>query len=431
MAPDSSAFWVLALLAGGIGFIFMWTDWRSPPSRALAMCFILIGGRVALAPYDSVVVTRADWWLQAATLVIEMFAILYGIEWTRRVGVSSSARMRRTINVLFRISQILALIYGLLSLGYLAIAPEMASSNVPGTFRVRGLEWAIFAPVLGSSILVAAVAMLMVRFTRRDKSESVRLDALAVAAPFLLSGLVVETSLVPIMVTIGLLVFLSGAVRYLIIHNHRGQSMRQFLSPEVARLLSTEGLEHAMRRERRDISVVFCDLRGFTAYARDLPSEDVMSLLERYYRQVGSVATIHGGTVKDHAGDGVLILVGAPLTDLDHARKAARLALALREQVGAFLTQNAPQLSVGIGVATGEATVGAIRGAGRHEYVAVGTVMNLAARLCQRAGAGQVLCDAATAQVLNGGSGLRVEADEPESLKGFAAPVPVFRLSAA
>ncbi len=213
MSADSSAFWVLALLASGIGFIFLWTDWRSPPSRALAMCFILIGGRVAMAPFDAAVTGAAqpaDWWVVATTLLIEMFAILYGIEWTRRVGVASSARMRRTINALFRISQLLALIYGLLSLGYLAIAPELASSDAPGTFRVRGIEWAIFAPVLGSSILVAAIATLMVRFMRRDKSESVRLDALAVATPFLLGGLVVETRLVPIVVTIGLLVFLSG-----------------------------------------------------------------------------------------------------------------------------------------------------------------------------------------------------------------------------
>lgn len=431
MSPESSAFWVLALLAVGIGFIFLWTDWRSPPSRALAMCFILIGGRVAMAPYDSVVVTAADWWLRAATLVIEMFAILYGIEWTRRVGVSSSARMRRTINVLFRVSQLLALIYGLLSIGYLAIAPQMASSNAPGAIRVHGLEWAIFAPVLGSSILVAAVAMLMVRFTRRDKSESVRLDALAVAAPFLLSGLIVETSLVPIMVTIGLLVFLSGAVRYLIIHNQRGQSMRQFLSPEVARLLSTEGVEHAMRRERREISVVFCDLRGFTAYARGLPSEAVMDLLERYYRRVGSIASIHGGTVKDHAGDGVLILVGAPLPDADHVNKAARLAIALGTEIGAFLREHAPQLSVGVGLATGEATIGAIRGAGRHEYVAVGTVVNLAARLCQRAGAGQVLADEATVRALPDELLRNLVADEPEALKGFSVPVPVYRLATA
>lgn len=432
MSPESSAFWVLALLAGGIGFIFLWTDWRSPPSRALAMCFILIGARVSLAPFDDeAVVTAADWWLKAAMLTIEMFAILYGIEWTRRVGVGASARLRRTVNVLFRVSQLLALVYGLLGLGYLAIAPEMAATHVPGTFRVRGIEWAIFAPVLGSSILVASIAMLMVRFSRRDKSESVRLDALAVATPFLLGGLVVETRMVPIVVTVGLLIFLSGAVRYLIIHNRRGQSMRQFLSPEVARLLSTEGVERAMRRERRDISVVCCDLRGFTAYARQQPSEAVMDLLERYYRQVGSVAAVHGGTVKDHAGDGVLILVGAPLPDTDHANKAARLAVALNRQIGEFLRVTAPQLSVGIGLATGEATVGAIRGAGRHEYVAVGTVMNLAARLCQRAGAGQVLADEATVRALREDLALDIAADEPETLKGFAAPVPVYRLAAA
>ena len=432
MTPESSAFWVLALLAGGIGFIFLWTDWASRPSRALAMCFMLIGARVALAPFDNNGVhSTGDWWLMALTLVIEMFAILYGVEWTRRVGISTGTRLRRTINTLFRISQALVLVYGGLSIGYLAIAPEMAGSDVPGTFRVRGLEWAIFAPVLGSSMLFAMIASLMLRFTRRDKAESVRLDALGLAAPFLLGGLVVETRLVPIIVTMGLLIFLSGSVRYLIIHNRRGQSMRQFLSPEVAKLLSSEGVEKAMRRERREISVVFCDLRGFTAYARQQDSEKVMDLLERYYREVGSVSNAHGGTVKDHAGDGVLILVGAPLPDAKHAAKAARLAVALSEQVGLFLRTAAPELSVGIGVASGEATVGAIRGAGRHEYVAVGTVMNLAARLCQRAGAGVVLSDEATVAALRELSVLKYAADEPESLKGFATPVAVYRLSPA
>lgn len=427
MPVDSSGFWVLALLAIGIGFIFLWTDWSSLPSRALAMCFILIGLRAALAPIE-LAAGEADLLVQVFTRLSELLAILYGIEWTRRVGVSTGVSYRRTINVLFRVSQLIALIYGGLSFGYLAVAPEMASSDVAGTFRLRGIEWAIFAPVLGSAIIVATVGVLIVRFTRRDKAELVRLNALSVATPFLLAGLVVETQLVPIVVAFGLLVFLSGSVRYLIIHNHRGRSMRQFLSPEIARLLSTEGVERAMRRERRNISVVFCDLRGFTAYAGELPSAEVMELLERYYRQVGSIASVHGGTVKDHAGDGVLILVGAPLPDSDHARKAVRLALALREQLGEFLLEAAPALSVGIGVATGEATVGAIRAAGRHEYVAVGTVVNLAARLCQRAGAAEVLADHATVSALPETGLSAVKADEPETFKGFSAPVPVYRL---
>lgn len=425
---DSSAYWVLALLAAGIGFIFLWTDWSSRPSRALAMCFILIGLRSFLTPFEFEAVGAAVWMLQSLIRLAEALAILFGIEWARRVGLNNTGRLRVLVNTLFRISQVIAMIYGLMSLGYLAIAPESASSNAEGMFRVHAVEWAVFAPVLGLAILLTAIAMLIVRFTRRDKVESIRLIALGVAAPFLLGALVVEQSLVPIVTAIGLLIFLSGSVRYLIIQNQRGQSMRQFLSPEVARLLSTEGVESAMRREKRAISVVVCDLRNFTAYAQEHPSDQVISLLERYYRHVGSIAAVHGGTVKDHAGDGILILVGAPLPDADHARKAVRLSLNLNEQVSAFLRDVAPELGVGIGVATGETTVGAIRGAGRYEYVAVGTAVNLASRLCQRAGGGAVLVDETTRMALDGATQFLVVPQAPEAMKGFSGEVPVFAI---
>jgi adenylate cyclase len=425
---DSSAYGVLALLAAGIGFIFLWTDWGSRPSRALALCFILIGLRAFLTPFEFAASGSTLWLLQALLRLAEGLAILFGIEWARRVGLNNTGRPRVLVNTLFRVSQGLAMIYGLMSLGYLAIAPEAASSHAEGMFRVHALEWAVFAPVLGLAILLAAIALLVVRFTRRDKIESIRLLALAAAAPFLLGALVVESSLVPIVTSAGLLIFLSGSVRYLIVQNQRGQAMRQFLSPEVAKLLSTDGVESAMRREKRTISVVVCDLRNFTAYAQAHPSEQVISLLERYYRHVGSVAAVHGGTVKDHAGDGILILVGAPLPDADHVRKAVRLALNLNQQLSAFLREVAPELGIGIGVATGETTVGAIRGAGRYEYVAVGSAVNLASRLCQRATDGEVLAELATAEALQASPQFEAMPQASETLKGFNGEVAVFAI---
>jgi adenylate cyclase len=425
---DGSAFWVAALLSAGLGGIFLWTDWNSRPSRALALCLIVIGLRLTLAPIEHRFGSSGFWIGQIGGRVLETAAILAGIEWARRVAADAGAALKRTVGVLFRVSQGMALLYGLLVIGYVVLAPETASRDASGWIRMHGFGWALI-PVLAIAILLSTIALIIVRFTRKDPAESVRLRALMVAAPFLLLGLVVNREWVPLAISLGLLIFLSGSVRYLIIQGQRGASMRQFISPEIARLLSTQGMEQAMRRERREISIVICDLRGFTAYAREHDSDGVVGLLERYYRVVGAVSLRHRGTIKDHAGDGVLILVGAPLPDRRHAVHAVRLALELRTRVGAFLHEAGVELGIGIGVATGETTIGALRGAGRLEYAAVGTAVNLAARLCQRAADGEVLVDQRTCDALADDMQVAISAQAPEAMKGFAEAVPVYALA--
>lgn len=423
-----SAFWVAALLAVGLGAIFVWADRRSPSSRALALCLIVIGVRLALVPLEHAMGPNSFWIYQIGSRSLETLSILAGIEWARRVAADASATLKRTVGVLFRVSQGIALLYGLLVIGYVVLAPDQAAGEGTGWLRMRGLAWAL-VPVLATAILLSTIALVIVRFTRKDPAESVRLRALMVAAPFLLTGLVVSREWVPLLISFGLLIFLSGAVQYLIIQGQRGASMRQFLSPEIARLLSTQGMEQAMRRERRQISIVICDLRGFTAYAREHDSDGVVGLLERYYRVVGAVSLQHRGTVKDHAGDGVLILVGAPLPDRRHALHAVRLAAELRERVGQFLKEAGVDLGIGIGVATGDTTIGALRGAGRLEYAAVGTAVNLAARLCQRAADGEVLIDQTTCTAVADDPRYAVDARAPEVMKGFSEAVPVFALT--
>jgi adenylate cyclase len=426
---DGSAFWVAALLAVGLGGIFLWADWNSRPSRALALCLIVIGLRLALVPVENRLGSNGFWIYQIGSRSLETLSILAGIEWARRVAADASATLRRTVGVLFRVSQGMALLYGLLVIGYVVLAPDSAGVDAKGAIRVHGWGWALI-PVLATAILLSTIALIIVRFTRRDPAESVRLRALMVAAPFLLAGLLVSREWVPLVISFGLLIFLSGSVQYLIIQGQRGQSMRQFISPEIARLLSTQGMERAMRRERRDISIVICDLRGFTAYARDHDSDNVVGLLERYYRVVGQVSLRHRGTIKDHAGDGVLILVGAPLPDRRHAVHAVRLAQELRLRIGEFLIEAGVQLGIGIGVATGDTTIGALRGAGRLEYAAVGTAVNLAARLCQRAADGEVLVDQKTGEALADDQRFSITPRAPESMKGFAEGIPVYALTA-
>lgn len=422
----TQSYLLVGFVTASAGLLFLWTDPRSETSRAQALCLVLIGLRLLIVPFEG---DLGAWWGAVGGGFIEVLSILAGIEWARRVGMTATERLRAPVHWLFRVSQLLVLIYGAMQLGYLLIAPEAAVRSADGLIDVRGIEWALFAPVLGTAMLVSGIAIVLLLFLRTDPAESIRLRALVLATPFLLAGLVVGRAWVPIVLVIGLMIFMAGTVRYLLVQARRAQSMSQFLSPEVARLIKLRGVEQVLRQDKRRISVVVCDLRQFTAYAREHDSATVVKLLERYYAVVGEVALRHGGTVKDHAGDGVVILVGAPVHSADHAVRAAQLALDLVARVQALLADVDAALGIGAGVASGEVTVGAIHGSGRLEYVAVGTPVNLAARLCQRAAPGEVLADEAVGQAV---ADVLVAAPRTaEPFKGFDGPVAVCALSEA
>lgn len=427
LALPDTAFLVIGLLTGGSGLIFLWTDRRNLASRALSFCLLAIGIDLLLPRSLG---DAEPPWLVATSMLLELIAIYFGIEWGRRIGQTARKASRIASNGLFRTSQVLVVIYTGLNLGYLAIFPEHATTDAEGFFRTRGVEIAVFVPIIGTSMLLSAIAITTLMVAGIDRAEIPRLRALFFAAPFLLAGLVLNAEWVPPVMALGLLIFLSGSVRYLIIQSRRGQFMRQFLSPEVAKVVQAEGIEKALQRERRIMSVVTCDLRGFTAYARERDSSEVIDILEQYYDMVGDVAAVHGGTIKDHAGDGVLILVGAPVAMKDHARRAALLALELADRGQKMLEEVAPELGLGVGVTTGNLTVGAIKGAGRLEYVAVGNAVNLAARLCDRAENGEVLSDQRTQEMLGSDDGIHAQERPPEPLKGFAQAIPVTALFA-
>jgi class 3 adenylate cyclase len=200
----------------------------------------------------------------------------------------------------------------------------------------------------------------------------------------------------------------------------------------VAELVTRRGLKSATDEKTLELSVVCCDLRGFTAFSAATPSRQVISILREYYDAVGAAAAACGGTIKDQAGDGVLILVGAPIAFADHAQRALELARQIRS-VGVALTarwsNSELQLGVGVGVASGFATVGVIGGASRLEYTAVGSPVNLASRLCSEAAHGEILVDERTVQLL--GTSLdpaAVRKGDALQLKGFAQPVPSYAL---
>ena len=426
MTLTPPAYVVIAMLMLGTGLIFWWHDRDNRATRALSLCICAIGLRLALSGPEF-----ADGgpgrWFGALYALLEGAAILSGIEWGRRIGLTGTYAPRRWTMALFLAGQIVVLIFVIMRFVFELAWPSSAAADSEGLSRLTGLQWAIFAPVLLSGILCVGIAIAGLRLVRIDAAELVRLQALSLAGPFLLSALFLSEQLVPPALALGLLIFLWGSVRYLKLQGRRGQFMRQFLSPEVARMVQVEGMERTLQRERRVLSVVSCDLRGFTAYARDRDTDAVTGLLERYYELVGEIAERHGGTVKDHAGDGVLILVGAPVRYADHARRALALALDLAVEAHAMVQQESADLGLGVGVATGHLTIGAIRGAGRLEYVAVGNPVNLSARLCDRADGGRVLADKRTIDAM----GLELPAElglrerPPEPLKGFPEPIPV------
>ena len=242
MTPLLQHFLLLGVFTLTAGLMFFWSDRSSPTSRALALCLVLIGVSLLLEPFEY---GAMQWWVELAGGFGETAAIVVGMEWARRVGLTAAARPGRVASALFRAAQILALIFGAMRLGYLLIAPEAATSQRDGLIALRGYEWAIFAPVLGTSALLAGIAILILLVARTDPAESIRLRAFVFAAPFLLAGLVVGKAWIPLVLVIGLMIFMAGTVRYLIVQAQRAQALGRFLSPEVARQLKLRGLDAA------------------------------------------------------------------------------------------------------------------------------------------------------------------------------------------
>jgi class 3 adenylate cyclase len=259
--------------------------------------------------------------------------------------------------------------------------------------------------------------------------------AFLAAAPFMASGLVLPPQQAPLGTAIGLLIFLVGAVQYHVTQGRRAQFLSRFLSPQVAEMVRERGLKSATDEKTLELSVVYCDLRGFTAFSEATSSKKVIHILREYYDAVGTAAAVSGGTIKDQAGDGVLILVGAPIGFSDHARRALDLAKRIRDQ-GVMLASRWSdadlRLGVGVGVASGYVTVGVIGAASRLEYTAVGPAVNLAARLCSEAEHGEVLLDQRTIELLAADARHdEVRPGEALRLKGFQQPVQSYVLAPA
>lgn len=189
----------------------------------------------------------------------------------------------------------------------------------------------------------------------------------------------------------------------------------------------------APRRDaQHEISSVYVDVRNFTRFSEIVDSRDAMRFLRDYYDAVGEVVTRFGGTIKDYAGDGMLILVGAPRYLTDHADRAVKMSLAIRAAgvaVTARWEHHGVDLGIGIGVASGVVSLGMVGSPARREYAAVGPAINLAARLCSKAAKSEILLDEHTqALALAQRCDVPLRPAAALTLKGISSPVPSFAL---
>ena len=175
----------------------------------------------------------------------------------------------------------------------------------------------------------------------------------------------------------------------------RIRKLERFLAPQVAQLIaSSDNPEGLLESHRREVTVVFCDLRGFTAFTEATEPEEAMNVLREYHAALGQLIFKYEGTLDKYAGDGVMILFNAPIQLADHTARAVRMAVEMRDTVGPLTEKwrnRGHSLGFGIGIALGYATLGQVGFEQRLEYAAIGSVTNLASRLCGEAKAGQIV----------------------------------------
>ena len=205
------------------------------------------------------------------------------------------------------------------------------------------------------------------------------------------------------------------------------QELTRFLSPQVAALITSEEGGKMLEGHRRQITVAFCDLRGFTAFAETAEPEEVLGVLRDYHRVMGELIVQHQGTLEHFAGDGMMVFFNDPLPVEGHELQAVRMACAMRErfqEMARGWQKRGYELGFGVGIATGYATLGRIGFEGRYDYGAIGNVVILAQRLSAEAKAGQILLSQRVQAAVEADAETTAVGDL--TLKGFTRPIPAF-----
>jgi class 3 adenylate cyclase len=209
----------------------------------------------------------------------------------------------------------------------------------------------------------------------------------------------------------------------------RLERLKRFFSPQLAELIVSGEADDPLKTHRREITVVYLDLRGFTAFAETAEPEEVMGVLREYHAAMGQLIVEHEGTLEHFAGDGMLIFFNDPTPIPNPAERAVRMALAMRERVKELTIKWRKlgyELGFGVGIAQGYATIGAIGFEGRWEYGAIGSVPNLAARLCGEAKPGEILVPQRLLTAVE--ELVEAETAGELTLKGFHRPVVAYNI---
>ena len=209
----------------------------------------------------------------------------------------------------------------------------------------------------------------------------------------------------------------------------RLERLKRFFSPHLAELIVTGGAEDPLKSHRRQISVVFIDLRGFTAFAETNEPEEVMDVLWEYHAELGPVILKYEGTLERFTGDGMMVFFNDPVLVPDPEERAVRMVVSMRDRVATLQRKWANRgytLDLGAGITAGYATIGAIGFEGRKDYAAIGTVTNLAARLCDQALPGQILISRRFYSAVQ--SLVEVESVGELTFKGFQRPLQTYNI---
>ena len=207
--------------------------------------------------------------------------------------------------------------------------------------------------------------------------------------------------------------------------------LKRFFSPQLAELIVRGGADDPLVSHRREVTVVFIDLRGFTSFAERAEPEEVMGVLREYHARMGALVLASEGTLERFTGDGMMIFFNDPVIVPDAVERAVRMTVAMRDgvdELAARWRKRGHELQAGLGIAQGYATIGAIGFEGRLDYGAIGTVTNLAFRLCAEAATGQILIS----QSVYAAAGDLIDAEPigALTLKGFQRPVPAYSVRA-
>jgi len=212
----------------------------------------------------------------------------------------------------------------------------------------------------------------------------------------------------------------------------RMSKLRRFLPPQVADLIVASGAEKQLESHRREITALFCDLRGFTGFSESSDPEDVMALLRDYHAAIGGIINTYGGTLERYAGDGVMVVFNDPIPVDNPALQAVLMAIEMRAAIAVLIEKwrkLGHDIGFGIGIAHGFATLGTIGFEGRFDYAAIGTVSNVASRLCDEAEPGQILISPRVLMAVE--REITVEPAGDFALKGIRRPLTAYNVLAA